>query len=259
MAEQITSRGNERVKAACRLAASAAARAEEGLFFAEGARLCLDLAKSLQADTVFFTERALEKYPALAGLAPQCFEVEAHVAEKLAATKNNQGVFALFKTPKPNEKEVYEATGGVLVCEDIQDPGNLGTMLRSAAGLGFGGAVLSPGCADPFGGKALRACMGAVGRMPLLCGVPAAVAAAALKAAGFTVVAATLAAGAQPLASVPVQGKVALMIGNEGAGLSGAAAAAADVRAFLPMANGVESLNAAAAASVLMYHFTAGA
>lgn len=91
--EAITSRDNAKVKYAVRLAASAAFRAEEGLFFAEGPRLCLDLARRLPADCLFATQKALDAWPEAEQLAPTLYVVEPHVAEKLGGTKNTQGMY----------------------------------------------------------------------------------------------------------------------------------------------------------------------
>lgn len=252
----ITSRDNAAVKAACRLRDSAAARREQNLFFAEGLRLCTDLAATCGLRALYVTEEALAAHPELAGLGAEPVAVSAPVAEKLAGTRSTQGVFALVKTPgapaplAPGEH--------VLVLERVQDPANVGALLRSAAAFGFGRVLLCGGCADPFSPKALRASMGAVGRLALEWHDDAPGAAAALRARGIPVWAAAL-EGSVPLAQVAVTpGKgAAVIIGNEGNGLSGAAVAAADGAVRIPMAGGVESLNAAVAGGVLLWHLRA--
>ena len=140
----ITSRDNAGVKYACTLRDSEKQRAAEGLFFAEGPKLCLELAKSL--------------HPTL--IAP-------HVAEKLAGTKTSQGVFVLFEQPAPPVERLDTATH-ILALEGVQDPGNVGTLLRSAAAFGYDLVLLGPGCAAPFSPKTLRSSMGAAGRLPVL-------------------------------------------------------------------------------------------
>lgn len=261
VAQQITSRDNETVKWACRIGAALAARAESGLFLAEGPRLCRDLAENAAPTAVFFTADAAQKWPeveTLCARAADAYEVMPHVAEKLAGTRTPQGVFALFPLPQCGFGDIPEDAPGVLLCESMQDPANVGAVIRTAAGLGLGAVVLAGACADPFGGKALRASMGSVCRVPVVrCGT-AAEAAAALREKGFTLYAAAL-QGAAPVGAKPVKTPFALMIGNEGGGLGAEALAAADERIFLPMENGVESLNAAAAAAVLMYALKAGA
>lgn len=251
--QTITSRANPLVKNACRLAASAAFRAQQGMFIAEGVRLCTDLAQSLCAKTVFVTQKALDKNPSLAALAQETYIVAEQVAQKLADTKTPQGVFAVFPYPKTDLQSVV-AEKPCLVCEDVADPANLGAIVRSAAGLGFGGVLLTKNCADPFSPKALRAGMGSVVRIPLVQGLSVNEIAGGLHQKGFTLYAAAL-EGAVPFKEIKADNPAAILIGNEGAGLSPAALAAADKRVFIPMHNGVESLNAAVAAAVLMSFF----
>lgn len=249
----ITSRDNERVKFARHLARSAAFRAQQGLFFAEGRRLCADLAQTLKAACVFYTEVAAQSWPEVAQLAPEAYCVSAPVAQKLAGVQTHQGVFCLFATPAGSLASLA-AQKGVLLCENLQDPANVGAVLRSAAAFGFGGAVLQQ-CADPYGEKALRASMGAVGRLPVVTSAPLAEAAVWLRQQKVPLVAAAL-QHSQPLQSAGVTGPVGLLIGNEGNGLSPEALALANVRVCIPLQSGVESLNAAVAASVLMFAFS---
>lgn len=251
---EITSRENETIKYACRLGASASFRGEEGLFLAEGKKLCLDLAQTLTVAMAFFTEQVLDSLPEVETLGQENYLIEPHVAEKLSETRTNQGLFCVFSMPQIAVEEL-DAKKGLLLCEQVQDPANIGTILRSAAAFGYGGVVLSAGCADPFGPKALRASMGAVGRIPVLYREDLIEAIATLQNTGVQVLAAAL-QNAKPLGEIEKQEKFALLIGSEGQGLSQAAIEAADGTLFIPMQHGVESLNAAAAASVLMYHFS---
>ncbi len=241
------------MKYARRLAASASFRAREGLFFAEGLRLCRDLAERLPLRALFATKAAHARWPEGAALAAEAYDVSEAVAEKLAGTRSPQGLFGLFETPAADFSRL-RPDDGVLVCEAMQDPANAGAVLRSAAALGLGGVVFGPGSADPFGPKALRAAMGAAGRIPVVTGMPVPEAAARLREAGLWLYAAAL-QNARPLQGTAPRRPFALLIGNEGAGLSAEAAAAADELVYLPMQNGVESLNAAVAAALLMYHF----
>lgn len=252
--EQITSRDNDKVKHAVKLASSSAFRAQAGLLFAEGPRLCLDLALNLEPVRLFAAEETLAQWPALAALAPETYLVGGHVAEKLSTTRSTQGAFGLFRLPAP-DWNTLRPEKGVLLCDAVQDPANVGTMIRTAAGLGFGGVVLAGPCADPYSPKMLRAGMGAVGRVPVLMEDDPLEAAERLKAAGCTLVAAAL-EGAVPLNEAEHARPVALLVGNEGAGLSAGLLAAAGLRVAIPMENGVESLNVAAAAAILMYHFS---
>ena len=144
MDEKITSRENAKIKYACRLASSGAFRRSEGKFLAEGRKLCPELCRGAALAPLFCTEAALEKCPELAGLPGEHYLVEDHVADKLADVGTHQGVFGIFRTPVHTLDEAK--TGGrYLALERVQDPGNVGTLLRSAAAFGFDGVLLSAG------------------------------------------------------------------------------------------------------------------
>ena len=164
MTEVIASRDNERVKRACKLRDSGARRAAEGRFLAEGLRLCTDLAQRLPPEEVYCTQKLLDAHPELAALGGRHFLVSDAVAAKLSDTKAPQGLFCVF----PRRTKTLEAVrgGGRYVClEHIQDPANVGALLRSAAAFGFAGAVLCGNCADPFSPKAARASMGTLAKV----------------------------------------------------------------------------------------------
>ena len=130
--EKITSRENAKIKYACRLSSSAAFRRSEGRFLAEGRKLCPELARGAQLETLFYTESAMAKCPELADLPGEHYLVEDHVADKLADVGTHQGVFGVFRTPVHTLDEVH--TGGrYLALERVQDPGNVGALVRSAA------------------------------------------------------------------------------------------------------------------------------
>ena len=167
MDEKITSRDNAKIKYACRLSSSAAFRRSEGRFLAEGRKLCPELCRGAELETLFYTGAAAEKCPELLTLPGEHYLVEDHVADKLADVGTHQGVFGVFRTPVHTLDEVR--TGGrYLALERVQDPGNVGTLLRSAAAFGFDAVLLSDGCASPFAPKTLRASMGAAVRVPVI-------------------------------------------------------------------------------------------
>lgn len=249
----ITSRDNAGVKYACTLRDSEKQRAAEGLFFAEGPKLCLELAKSCTPRTAYATEAAMEKTPALESLRPTL--IAPHVAEKLAGTKTSQGVFVLFEQPAPPVERLDTATH-ILALEGVQDPGNVGTLLRSAAAFGFDGVLLSKGCAAPFAPKTLRASMGAAGRLPVAPVQDLPQALQQLRARGVVCLAAAL-YHSRPLDEAPQSYPDGLcaVIGSEGQGLTDAAVQACDMAVRIPMTDLVESLNAGVAGSVLLWHF----
>ena len=253
--EKITSRENAKIKYACRLASSGAFRRSEGKFLAEGRKLCPELCRGAALETLFCTEAALEKCPELAGLPGEHYLVEDHVADKLADVGTHQGVFGVFRTPVHTLEEVRPG-GRYLALERVQDPGNVGTLLRSAAAFGFDGVLLSKGCAAPFAPKTLRASMGAAGRLPVAPVQDLPQALQQLRARGVVCLAAAL-YHSRPLDEAPQSYPDGLcaVIGSEGQGLTDAAVQACDMAVRIPMTDLVESLNAGVAGSVLLWHF----
>lgn len=252
--QRLQSRTAEKVKALCRLRDSAKERAETGCFLAEGLRLCRDIAQYLPARELYATEKMLAEHPELTALAAQTFEISDAVAEKLSDTKTTQGVFALFERPAPLEH--LRPGGRYLALEHVQDPANLGALLRSASAFGFEGVLLCSHCADWFSPKVLRAGMGAVAKLGYACYDDVGELAKALKAVNIPLYAAAL-ERAVSLEHAPAltDAGLAVLIGNEGNGLTSEAVALADVTVRIPMMPNVESLNAAVAGSILLWHF----
>lgn len=254
--ETITSRDNAKIKYACRLREEERLRNETNSFFAEGPKVCLELAHACTIQALYITEAALARNEAFARFAGVTTLVMPHVAEKLAATRTNQGVFAVFAAPQYKLEEVLATARRVLALENVQDPGNVGTLLRSAAAFGFDAVLLSRDCAAPFAPKTLRASVGAAGRLPVLTVpyLPAAV--GVLRARGVRCLATAL-YDAKPLDEAgrgSAQG-VCIVVGSEGQGLSEDAIAACDMAVKIPMTDKIESLNAGVAGSVLLWHF----
>ena len=254
--ERITSRDNAKIKYACRLAASGAFRRSEGRFFAEGRKLCPELAKGAALETLFLTDGAAAQCPELDALAGEHFLVEDHVAEKLAGVQAPQGVFGVFRTPRHSLEQVLRPGGRYLALERVQDPGNVGTLVRSAAAFGFDAVILSEGCASPYAPKTLRASMGAAVRLPVVEAGALPPVLEALRAAGIECLAAAL-YRSEPLGAGQGAGPggVCVVIGSEGQGLSDAVIAACGRTVRIPMTDRVESLNAGIAGSILLWHF----
>lgn len=161
--ETITSRENAKIKYACRLREEEKLRTADGLFFAEGPKLCLELARGCTLQTLYATEKALAHTPELEAFAGKTVLVTEPVAQKLSGTKTSQDVFGVFEHPGWQAADILAKGRRILALEAVQDPGNVGTLLRSAAAFGFDGVLLSKGCAAPFAPKTLRASMGAAG------------------------------------------------------------------------------------------------
>ena len=184
--EKITSRENAKIKYACRLASRVRrSAAAEGRFLAEGRKLCPELCPGRGVgNPVLHRNGGWKNAPSSETLPGEHYLVEDHVADKLADVGTHQGVFGVFRTPEHTLEEAR--TGGrYLALERVQDPGNVGTLLRSAAAFGFDGVLLSDGCASVWAPKTLRASMGAAVRIPVIEAgkMPEAIAAAAGKGA----------------------------------------------------------------------------
>ncbi len=178
-------------------------------------------------------------------------DVADHTLARLADTDTPQGVLAVLEPPSWTWDRIPLAPGApVLVLDGVQDPGNVGTLLRTAFALGAGGALFLPGTADLTNPKVIRAGMGATFRLP---GAP--VTPEELRAWVERERATVWAAAAEgtPLARVPRAERLVLIVGNEGAGIRPAVDALASVRVAIPLARGAESLNVAVAAGIILH------
>jgi len=256
-AETVRSRSNPLVK---RLRAlKERADPAGGLMLIEGPKL---LAEALHAG-LELVELALaarlEHAPLQAEIARHRLSarvVDDALLDALSETEVSQGLLALARRPAFDEARLFVAPEPLLVVlVGVQNPGNLGGLLRTAEAAGAHGAILCAGCADPFAWKALRGSMGSAFRLPLALGWSVRESVARLRARGLRL-AATLAsgaAGALPYAEADLRGPLALLFGSEGAGLPGDLTAQADLRLTIPTAAAVESLNVGVAAGVLLF------
>jgi len=257
MHESITSKTNEKIKQAVRVRDSTKARREEGLFFAEGARLCVDAAGSTQVKMLFYTEKAAEKYSAelalLASKSEEAFLVSGAAADRLNDTFSPQGIFCVCKTlDKFYNIDIIYKESKLIALENIQDPANLGAVIRTAEALGIGGAVLC-GCCDVYNPKAQRAAMGSLLRLPIVMvdDLPATMLQFAER--GFTTLSSTPDASARDITKTDLGEKTVCVIGNEGSGVTDATANGCQQRVRVPMRGRAESLNAAMAAAIIMW------
>ena len=251
--QRITSTHNPAVQAAKALQGKAA-REAGGLFLCEGEHMVGEAARFApdNVQEIFVDENQTQRYQSLLnGLTGQTvYAVPEHVLAALSQVKAPQGIAATVRMP---QHAALSALGGhVILLENVQDPGNVGTILRTADAAGFDACILTDGCADPFAPKCLRATMGSVFRVPIAVEENAALAARTLAGLGYATIA-TVLSGQDFYARQPLPPKVCLIIGNEGAGITPETAQAATFHFRLPMRGGAESLNAAVAASIFMY------
>ncbi len=248
--KSILSRDNPIFKQLKKLSESARERRKAGQALLDGIHLIeACVASGYEPGMLVVSEQGMGN-PEIAALlsrvdSPQIIAVPNALFAELSPVETPTGVLAVIDIPQP---EVPVNPSFALVLEDLQDPGNLGSVLRSAAAAGVQVVWLSPGCVDAWSPKVLRAGMGAHFVLPIVeradlietaNGFPGVTLAACLKG--------------EPLYGIDLQGPVAFMIGNEGAGLSPALQAAATKRFTIPMPGAVESLNAAAAAAICLF------
>jgi len=178
--------------------------------------------------------------------------VSAEVLAALEATEAAQGLVAVAEEPRWEAAAVLDAPGDapLVVLDRVQDPGNVGAILRTAAALGFRGAALTAGTADPFAPKVVRAGAGTVFRLPTFAWPEGPL------PARYTLVAAAAPGEPAETAFARAAGPAALVMGNEGQGVSEALLARCASRAWIPLAREVESLNVAAAFAILAWEAT---
>ncbi len=175
------------------------------------------------------------------------------VMKEASETVTPQGILAIVKQPVYSLSDMISGDSiRLLLLEDIRDPGNLGTMVRTAEGVGMAGIILSKESVDIFNPKVIRSTMGAIFRVPFFYAEDFYECLSQVKQEGIEIYAAHL-QGAVWYDKVSYQGKSAILIGNEANGLSDKAALCSTQRIKIPMEGNVESLNAAIAAAVLMY------
>ena len=231
--------------------------AEHGLFLAEGEKVVRRSVEAGYAPRSFLmAPRWLEGLDDIIGRSDgPCYVLSEALIEQVTGFHVHRGALAsLHRRPLPPVEEVLAGARSVLVLEDLVDHTNVGAIFRSGAALGFDAVLLAPRCADPLYRRSIKVGMGAVFSTPWTRLTDWYDALPDLSRRGFTTVALTLAPDAVPLEDA-VRGldRVALVLGGEGHGLSPRWEQAADRRAIIPMAPGIDSLNVAAATAVACY------
>jgi len=178
------------------------------------------------------------------------YAVPEHVLAAISQVKTPQGIAAVCDLPA--QRALEEMGDKLILLENVQDPGNVGTVLRTLDAAGFDGCIFTHGCADPFGPKTLRATMGSVFRVPMSTVQDAPDTVRRLTQRGYAVIGAAL-DGEPFYERGPLPDKLCVLIGNEGQGLTAQTLATCTHRYRLPMRGGAESLNAAVAAAIFMY------
>ncbi len=255
----ITSSSNKQVKNVMHLMTKASARREQKLFVVEGIKMFLETPDG-DIERVYVSESCFNENRELAEkIKSHSYEVvKDSVFKEMSGTVTPQGVMALVRQRAYNIEDILKNTENLhkkrvfVVLEGLQDPGNMGTILRTAEGAGVTAVIMDKNTVDIYNPKVIRSTMGSVFRVPFVISSNLSETIEVMQKNGIIVYAAHL------------QGKIyhdeanfkessAILIGNEGNGLSDEISAKADRRIKIPMCGQVESLNAAVAAAILMY------
>ena len=243
MEERITSRKNPLMQQVKKLLSSRKDRESAGLYAADGTKLLEEAAKYADLHTAILTDGIRAELPSHV----RVIRVPEDVMESISPMRSPQGALFLCRLP---EKKAFAAQKGMLLLDGIQDPGNLGTMLRTADALNVPVCLLE-GCADPYSHKVVRASMGAVFRTDVVQSTWAQVK-AACDAAGVKVAVTALSDRSEDIRRADVA-SMAVVIGSEGQGVRREILEAADAQLIIPMNSHCESLNAAVAATIVMW------
>jgi len=226
-------------------------RVEQGRFLVEGEKM---IREALSCGLVVRDVLTLEAHAGFAlSLNTRAFVVPEGILQTVCDTRSPQGICASFDLPVPTPIE--NAPDRIVALDGVQDPGNLGTIWRTADAAGFGALLLGGGCADPLSPKVQRSAMGSGFRVPFMVSEDLPEALTTMKQKGWTVIASDL--HGMDFYRRPDPGRrFILVIGNEARGISDRTRLAADMLLKLPMRGGAESLNAAVAAGIMMYGLT---
>lgn len=249
----ITSTSNQQMKALSALLKKSKERKEKGVFVVEGTKMVAEAPKAW-LQSVYVSE-SYEKNPENKKVTQELtYEVVADaVFKSVSDTQTPQGILAVVRMPRYTLEELLDGDRThLLILESIQDPGNLGTMVRTGEGAGITGVIMNKTTVDLFNPKTIRSTMGSIYRVPFYVAENLEETLDSLKEQGVALYAAHL-KGEHSYDEEDYTGACGFLIGNEGNGLSDTIANLADTYIKIPMEGQVESLNAAISASLLMY------
>lgn len=248
----ITSSSNAQLKNIVQLNKKAKVRKEQGLYVVEGYKMYMEAPES-QIEKIYAASHFLEKHPEIRQKHSNVEEVDDRVFAAVSDTQTPQGILCLMRQPSWNLGEMLKKEKPFLmVLEDLQDPGNVGTIFRTAEGAGVDGIILTKNCVDIYNPKTIRSTMGSIYRVPFFYTDNIEKVLGELMVHDVRTFAAHL-NGERDYDREDYQHGTAFFIGNEGNGLTDELSNLADRLVKIPMCGQLESLNAAMAAGILMY------
>ncbi len=240
-------------------------RIKRGAFVAEGPQAVREAARSNRVRELFGTSAGLANHPEIVLSAiesgAQVVEVTDAVMAALCETDNPQGVLAVCELVTRDihvllSQAIATLAPRIVILDQVSDPGNVGTIIRTAAALGAQGVILTCGSVDPHNGKCVRASAGAIFHMPVATDIESASLGASVQAAGF-LIATTQVSGSTVLSAEAMaqteSRPLAWVFGNEAHGVDGWWNGVADMHVRIPMSDSAESLNIASAAAICLY------
>lgn len=253
----LTSKDNINIKNTVKLVKSAKFRRQTGLFVAEGLRVCYDaMLSNAKIETLFVTEKAIEKneekFRKLSEFSEKTFVVSDTLFSLMSDTETPQGFLCVIKAlDKISQFDTIKRKGRLLALDNVQDPNNLGTVLRTAEAFGIDGIVMSRDCCDIYNPKVVRGSMGAVFRIPFT--VCDSIANFLDNNSFLNSYASVVSGEAVRITDIDFISPCVTVIGNEGNGLKQETIDACKTKITIPMSGKAESLNASAAASIIIW------
>lgn len=254
----ITARSNSKIKELKELTNKATARRSAGLFVCDGVRLCKDAALSnIKIQSVFITERCFIKYSdevkEILSSAQNVYFVSEDIMKLASDTVSPQGIICTAEMKTGQFR--FQKGKKYIALDGVQNPDNLGAIIRTAEALGIDGIVIAGGC-DIYNPKALRASMGSIFRMPVLQASNLSERIEKCKRLGINTFASVVSGDAEDISKTDFSDGALVVIGNEGNGVSVETQNACDRKVTIVMKGRAESLNAAQASSIIMWEMT---
>lgn len=253
----LTSKENQNIKNAIKLKKSSKFRKQTGCFTAEGLRVCYDaMLSGASITTLFVTEDAAEKhsekFSRLFSYADKTLFVSSDIFSLISDTQTPQGFLCVIKAlDKTGHFDTIKNGGKFLALDNVQDPSNLGTILRSAEAFGVSGIIMSSDCCDVYNPKVVRGSMGAVFRVPFL--MCSSIEDFLNDNSFINSYASVVDCNAESVSKITFTEPCVVVIGNEGNGLKNETVSACKSSITIPMKGKAESLNASAAAAIIIW------